>query len=150
METQTKLTTTTDPMINLDQFRGGTGSYYKHWLRAVYTDGMKHVAEKCGAYWLIDLVVSHRNTLAKGPNRLVLSDFPVKVTLEKWSTEKKPNGAKCKISYYDENGAPIVFTLQTIPYTDFPFERFENNQFTFLLGYDVESRNLILSLKEED
>lgn len=144
MEAQTK---TPEPMIDLRQFSGGTGQYYKHWLRAVYTDGMKHVAEKCGAYWLIDLVVSHRNNLAK---RLVLSDFPVKVTLEKWETEQKPNGAKCKISYYDENGAPIVFTLQTIPYTDFPFERFENNQFTFLLGYDVESRSLILSLKEED
>lgn len=138
------------PMIDLGQFRGGTSQYHKHWLRAVYTDGMKHIADECGAYWLIDLVVSHRNTLAKGPNRLVLSDFPVKVTLEKWVTEQKPNGAKVLVQHYTENGDPIVFTLQTVPYTDFPFERFENGKFTFLLGYDVESRMLILSLREED
>lgn len=143
----TENATGTSPMINLRQFSGGTSQYHKHWLRAVYTDGMKHIAEKCGAYWLLDLVVSHRNNLAK---RLVLSDFPVKVTLEPWITEQKPNGAKVLIQHYSENGDPVVFTLQTVPATDFPFERFENNRFTFLLGYDVESRMLILSLREED
>lgn len=137
----------TQPTIDLRQFSGGTGSYYRHFLGGVYTDGMKHVAENCGAYWLLDLVFSHRGTLAK---RLTLRDFPVRVTLEKWVTEQKPNGAKCRISHYDSEGNPAVFTLQTIPCTDFPFERFENGKFTFLLGYDVESRKLILSLIEED
>lgn len=136
-----------EAMINLDRFFGGTGSYYKHWMNGVYTDGIKHVAETCGAYWLIDLVFSHRPNLVK---KLSLMDFPVKVTLEKWETKNKPNGAKCKIERYDHNGDPIEFTLQTVPYTDFPFNRFQDGKFVFLLGYDVESRKMILSLTQED
>lgn len=133
--------------INLNQFTGGTANYYKHWLNGVYTDGMKYIAEQCGAYWLMDLVFSHRQKLAKN---LSLRNFPVRVTLEKWETEQKPNGAKCLIKYHDSNGEPVQFTLQTVPCTDFPFERFKDERFSFLLGYDVDSRKLILSLTQED
>jgi hypothetical protein len=39
----------------------GTGSYYRHPLsKIVYTDGVRDMAEACGAYWLIDLIISHQ------------------------------------------------------------------------------------------
>jgi hypothetical protein len=37
----------------------GSENYYRHWTGAlVYTDGVKAMAELCGAYWLIDAVAS--------------------------------------------------------------------------------------------
>lgn len=135
------------PPINLTQFSGGTGRYYKHFLNGVYSDGMKYIAEQCGAYWLMDLVLSHRPKLAK---KLSLQNFPVRVTLESWKTEAKPDGAKCLVNYHNSNGEPLQFTLQTVPSTNFPFERFKDEKFSFLLGYDTESRKLILSLIQED
>ncbi len=44
---------------HLAQFTG-SGNLYRHWTnRIVFTDGIKEMAEICGAYWLIDLVASH-------------------------------------------------------------------------------------------
>ena len=39
----------------------GTDNWWKHWTgRITYTDGVKFLAEKAGAFWLIDLVASHQ------------------------------------------------------------------------------------------
>ncbi len=36
---------------------------YRHWTgRLIYTPGVQHLAERAGAYWLIDLVASHQIT----------------------------------------------------------------------------------------
>lgn len=40
----------------LDQFFG-TENYYQHLSDYRYTDGVHYVAERAGAYWLIDLVL---------------------------------------------------------------------------------------------
>lgn len=38
-----------------------TENYWRHWSkRLAYTDGVKFVAERGGAYWLIDAVASHQ------------------------------------------------------------------------------------------
>jgi len=131
-------------MINLNQFSRGTENYYKHFLGGVYTDGMKHVCETCGSYWLMDVVFSHRNTMR---SFLTLDSFPVVVHFRKYKTT---TGGKVIVSYYDNEGEKIEKTLQAIQSTDFPFEQFKDNQFSFLLGYDYERKNLILSLLEED
>jgi hypothetical protein len=47
-----------DIINELSQF-WGTENYHKHWLGLVYTDGIKAMAELCGAYWLIDVVASY-------------------------------------------------------------------------------------------
>lgn len=133
--------------IDLSRFSGGTANYYRHWLSGVYTDGMKFVADECGAHWLMDLVFSHRSALAK---KISLRDFPIAVTLEQWKTEANPNGAKCIVNHYNSRGEPVQFTLQTVQFTDFPFERFKGDRFSFLLGYDYECKKLILSLPQED
>ena len=39
----------------------GTENWWKHWTgRVTFTDGVKFLAEKAGAFWLIDLVASHQ------------------------------------------------------------------------------------------
>ena len=129
--------------INLRQFVGGTGNYYRHWLpNCIYTDGIKHVADEAQAHWLLDLVFSHIPRFRK------TAQWPYYVTLEQWTTEAKPEGAKVLISQYDDDGKSYDVTLQTIPFTDFPFQRFENDKFTFKLGTD--GQKFILCLIEED
>lgn len=50
----------------------GTENYYKHWLPGFrFTDGVKGMADLCGAYWLIDLVVSHQR------GKLRLAEFQI-------------------------------------------------------------------------
>ena len=42
----------------LAQFTGSE-LFHAHWLRRfVYTDGVEYLAEKCGAYWLLDAIAS--------------------------------------------------------------------------------------------
>ena len=44
-------------------FGSGNGSenFYCHKTSLIlYTDGVKEMAEKCSAYWLIDLIISHQ------------------------------------------------------------------------------------------
>ena len=50
----------------LNQFTG-TEHWYRHWLGILYTDGVKFLAEKAGAYWLIDAVASYQNKLKDVP-----------------------------------------------------------------------------------
>lgn len=38
----------------------GTEHYYKHWMGLTYTDGVKMMAEKAQAYWLLDVIASHQ------------------------------------------------------------------------------------------
>jgi hypothetical protein len=48
-----------------EHFGSGNGSenFYQNKLSPIiYTDGVKDMAESCGAYWLIDLVISHQLT----------------------------------------------------------------------------------------
>ncbi len=50
---------------DLSQFHGG-GGQYRHWLVGAYTKGVRYVAERGGAYWLIDACFSHQgNPLAR-------------------------------------------------------------------------------------
>jgi hypothetical protein len=44
--------------LALDQFTGTT-RYYRHWLGYKITDGVKYLADKAGAYWLLDAIGSH-------------------------------------------------------------------------------------------
>ena len=48
-----------------EHFGTGNGSenFYQNKLSPIiYTDGVKDMAETCGAYWLIDLVISHQHS----------------------------------------------------------------------------------------
>lgn len=56
---------------DLRQFTGSE-SFYRHWCNraVIYTEGVQHVAEHGGAYWLIDeiaLTIGHDKQLAAEP-----------------------------------------------------------------------------------
>ena len=67
MTTETKEKLTTEEVKEILNSSNGTAHYYKPFpaLGMIYTDGVKYFAEKCGAYWLIDLINSHMNTIIK-------------------------------------------------------------------------------------
>ncbi len=48
----------------LNQFTG-SDTVYRHMLGIRYTEGVKHLAERCGAYWLITAIGSHFATKRK-------------------------------------------------------------------------------------
>ncbi len=87
----------------------GTDNWWKHWTgRINYTDGVKFLAEKAGAFWLIDLVASYQTA------RLRQEEFQVwNLTVDR---EKKPIAvATCQA----DSDAPVL-VRQEIDHTDFP------------------------------
>ena len=98
-------------MLN-DQFKGftGTENYYKHWSGNVYTDGIKAMAKKFKAYWLIDVVFSYQT------GRTRLYEFQV------W--EITSTGKKATVTMKEDTDEPIL-KRQHIGYTDFPAGTFK-------------------------
>lgn len=105
-----------DKLPDLGYFTG-TENYYRHPMPLTpyefnYTDGVKHVAEYAGAYWLLDVIFSH--------------------TAEIYRSKAIPSERKrllvCKLAVGDNNHAIFVITdgdgghltTQLIEYTDFP------------------------------
>jgi hypothetical protein len=88
----------------------GTGQYYRTTHQSIhYTDGVKDLAGKCGAYWLIDLVISHQC-------RALVAQHPFQV----WEL-KQVTGFEYEAECTDGNGKHI--TRQRIPFIDFPYQQ---------------------------
>jgi hypothetical protein len=87
----------------LAHFTGTSGWYRYSLFSALLTDGTLYLAEKAGAYWLMDLIASYRRKLQGEPFQvwdLKVSDHEGIVTCE------------------DGNSNKLV--EQKIKYTDFP------------------------------
>lgn len=97
--------------LQLEQFTG-TENYYRHPLGIVYTDGVKYLAEKAGAYWLIDLIASHQPRIKRKLAALQERDF------QSWTLEKIGNEYRARC----DNGNGGFLATQRFPYTDFPAE----------------------------
>lgn len=94
--------------MNLAHYTGAE-DYFRHGLnpRLIYTDGVKYLAEKAGAYWLIDVVASVQHTgvrLARHP-------------FQSWSLTVDTDKAGLVIC---TNGNDKKLYVQQIGYTDFP------------------------------
>jgi len=92
----------------LRQFTG-TEEYHRHWLgRITFTEGVHFLAEKAGAFWLIDLIASHQD------RRLSNEEFQIwALTVNR---DKRPMAmATCQA----DTDEPIL-RKQKIEYTDFP------------------------------
>jgi hypothetical protein len=100
--------TTTEPKFDLSQLAQyiGTENYFAHPLGLTFTDGVKALADGVGAYWLIDIVASY------GKGFYSIQDEPFQV----WKLSV--NGNTAEVKWSDGNADP--FTIQAIPYTDFP------------------------------
>lgn len=88
----------------LNQFTG-TEHWYRHWLGILYTDGVKFLAEKAGAYWLIDAVASYQNKVKHIPFQI-------------WTLViDKDNSATLQMR--EDSDMPFIIE-QFIEYSDFP------------------------------
>ncbi len=107
MQTDTKKELT---QSDLAQFTG-TECYYAHWLRSQngesykYTEGVQYLAEKAGAYWLLDAIFSYRRK----------ESFQIWELLVATGASHK----SATLTMKEDTGQPILVT-QKIEFTDFP------------------------------
>lgn len=87
----------------------GTEHYYKHEISNYqYTDGIKMMAEKFAAYWLIDLAFSHQLK-----PKLKMEDFQV------WELKRQHDNF---FVAFCTDGNDNTLVLQKIEFSDFPFD----------------------------
>lgn len=89
----------------------GSEHYFKHWTgRLVYTDGIKYLADRAKAYWLIDLIASYQHLLKEQKFQI----WTLKVNYDKTVV------VVCR----EDIDMPII-VKQKIEHTDFPLGEFE-------------------------
>jgi hypothetical protein len=111
--------TATDPRVAevndyLAQCNGTDTLYTYGMFRKQITSGVKYVADKLGAFWLLDVVFSHQL------NRKAVqaaNGFQV------WRITLNKTGSGCKVTMDDggqDGNAARVLITQRITFTDFP------------------------------
>ena len=75
----------------------------------VCTDGVKYLAEKAGAYWLLDAIASYQ-----------FQKKFVRESFQTWKFKKNEDGEGGILTAEDGNGR--VLATQEIEYTDFPLD----------------------------
>ena len=94
----------------LRQFTG-TQRYFRGFTGILYTEGIEYLAERAGAYWLIDLVGSYQH-------RPPAASCPFQV----WKLEVRDD-ASARVTMVEDDGLPARVS-QEIPFTDFPLREF--------------------------
>ena len=96
----------------LQQFCGGSETFYRHpfMRKFIYTAGVQYLAEKGGAYWLIDYVFSNQID----PK---IKDQP----FQAWIIKVKENKTA---TITVEDGDKQVVKRFNLSFTDFPIEKF--------------------------
>ena len=110
--------------ITLSELEAALAYYYgsETWWRNplfpkfTYTDGVKACAEKVGAYWLIDLIMSHQHF-----KQLKAAPFQV------WTITVADN-AQAVIECREDTNEPVI-AKQEVEYTNFPTGVFKPPQF---------------------
>lgn len=108
--------------LTASQLRQFTGSdnWYRHGINrsVLYTDGARYLAEKGGAYWLLDTIAIAQ----QHEQRVNREEFQV------WKLQVRPD--RSATVQCDDGNGNIVYT-QEIPFTDFPLDEvmlyFANN-----------------------
>lgn len=88
----------------------GTEHHYRSLLGLRYTDGVKHLAERARAYWLIDAIASWQPKVRK-----IDADFQL------WELIVEPTNRAVLTCRRDANALAQIW--QDIDYTDFPVGR---------------------------
>jgi hypothetical protein len=107
-----------EAVLDLSCFSNGSDNFYAYNFGrtriGIYTDGVKHIADVCGAYWLIDLIMSYQTPKFKAKN-----EFQVWIL--------KSNGKGGAIAVCEDGDGNKVIT-QKIGFSDFPFKKVENGE----------------------
>lgn len=95
----------------------GFENTYRHWLRGVYSEGVKYVADQAGAFWLIDAIMSHQTAKVQA----ACDGF------QHWTLTKNKTGSGAKLVCTDggRGGKPKIVVKQAIEFTDFPMQSIE-------------------------
>jgi hypothetical protein len=93
---------------DLQQFTG-TMQYHRHWTGLLFTDGVAYMAEKGGAFWLIDVIASYQR---KEP-------FQVWQLHVNKAAVRENGDPMAVVTMIEDTGQPEI-VRQEIPYTDFP------------------------------
>ena len=121
---------TCDELKNMLIPYNGTEHYFNHWTKAgVYTDGVKAMAESCGAYWLLDVIFT-----AQRAKTIIDHHRVYNCPFQLWKISSDDN--KGVVSMRQDSDAPLEYQ-QKIKYTDFPvgvFEMYFTNGMLLLKG----------------
>ena len=99
----------------------GTENWYLHWSGLHYTDGVRFVADTCGAHWLIDIIGSHQPSArreASDGRHVYLSD----VTFQVWELAQVDDGTFEATAWSDTPHKSTYLIGQQLEYTDFPLK----------------------------
>jgi hypothetical protein len=110
-------TAKTLPEIDLSQAGGGDERYKTLNRRVIYTNGVKYLADECGAYWLIDAIASYYGTTKM--QAAIEADCRLE-SLHFWRLDVADDESAVLFARADSGVPPFV--EQQIPYTDFPLE----------------------------
>ncbi len=94
---------------NFGSSNGATGFYRHKPSQVLYSNGVQELAESCGAYWFIDLIISHQ--LNK-----VVNYQPFQV----WLLKRVKNDV---FNVLATDGNDTTIAKQAIPYSDFPYDK---------------------------
>lgn len=87
----------------------GTETYYHYSLTKYhFTDGVRELAEGCGAFWLIDLIMSHQ--------------VEKKVSRERFQVWDLRREFKDAFTILCTDGNKNKITSQVIQFSDFPYD----------------------------
>lgn len=89
-------------------------THYWHWTRRItYTEGVRHIAQTAGAYWLIDAVASHQHD-----PKAKREEF------QHWILEVRPDRT-ATLSMNDGNDPKKPLIVQQLEFCDYPEDRCE-------------------------
>lgn len=118
------------PPLTHDELKQFTGDLdrYRHPLnpKVIYTPGIKHLAERAGAYWLIDVVASYVGTSVM---QKAIADDGRLAALQFWRLDVCGDHTAIVTCRADSGLKPVI--TQVIEYTDFPLAYID-----LWLGYD--------------
>ena len=87
---------------------------FKHWLGKIeYTEGIKFLADKAQAYWLIDAIVSYQS-------KSLLQQYPELTEFQLWQLEVNEDKTAVLTCRADSGCEPII--VQHIELTTFPLQ----------------------------
>ncbi len=107
---------------NLRQFHGSE-SRFRHPLNhgVLYTEGVHHLAEEAGAFWLIDAIASYFGSPKM--RRAIKADERLE-TLQFWHLAVSAEKQEATLTARADKGVP-PFVTQHIGYTDFPLSEID-------------------------
>lgn len=108
------MTQSPQPLTKADlaQFTG-TSTYYQHSLGIQYTDGVHYLAERGGAYWLIDAIASWQIDPRVNQDTILRQ-------IQFWKLTVNDDQSALLVCERDEGDVAVS---QDIPFTDFPLKR---------------------------